>query len=295
MKRNPPRKPSVPLAQITFRAAGGVHGTVESLPPVKEDLELAIARKFVASLQVEGLGPEPKRADPWPDVEVSLDGRVVGIEVVEVINPEHAQKRTTQERYLAAVLPMLDDLEERLDEVVMSVVDGYQEPRWPNPSSPEGQRLVMHLAERIRGVSSELAAMPRNGRFYREWNDFEGSSLRIGLLASRGRRIVATSESGVDLMFSGTFPSDVATLRGLRRRHSVAERIRPLAKRTGSRTATARSPTPRAQAPRSADSSSPASAAELADKAHAGATTTRQCPTSGVARTATAAAMRAAR
>lgn len=215
MKRNPPRKPSVPLAQITFRAAGGVHGTVESLPPVKEDLELAIARKFVASLQVEGLGPEPKRADPWPDVEVSLDGRVVGIEVVEVINPEHAQKRTTQERYLAALLPMLDDLEERLDEVVMSVVDGYQEPRWPNPSSPEGQRLVVHLAERIRGVSSDLAAMPRNGRFYREWNDFEGSSLRIGLLASRGRRIVATSESGVDLIFSGTFPSDVATVRGL--------------------------------------------------------------------------------
>jgi hypothetical protein len=216
MNRKPPRKPSMPLAQITFRAAGGVDATVEPLSPLKEELELTIVRKFVASVQAEGLPkPEPKRADPWPDVEVRIDGQSIGIEVVEVIDPDHAQKRATQERYLVALLPLLTDLEERLHHVVMTVVDGYQEPRWPNASSPQGQRLVLHIAERIRGLSSELAVMPSSARLHRSWNDFEGSSLQLGLLASGGRRIAAAQGSGLDLGFSGTFPSDVASIRGL--------------------------------------------------------------------------------
>jgi hypothetical protein len=188
---------------------------VEPLPEVKEDLELSIVAKFLDTLWAQGIkSTEPTRGENWPDVEATVDAQPVGIEVVEVIDPKHAQKRATQEQYLDALLPLLQDLGGQLDQVVMTVVDGYQDPRWPRVSSAQGQRLVRHLAQKIHEEAGDLAAIGARGRYSR-WDDFENSKLRLGLMATRGRRVPGSPGSGLDLRFSGAFPTNTATLYGL--------------------------------------------------------------------------------
>lgn len=85
---------------------------VEPLPDVKEDLELAIVERFLNGLRAQGrdIGRPQRGGDP-PDAVVQIEGARVGIEVVEVIDPEHAQRRDVQQRYLRALLPLLQDLE----------------------------------------------------------------------------------------------------------------------------------------------------------------------------------------
>lgn len=215
MARKPPRKPSEPLAKIVFRAGGrGTHMVVEPLPEVKEDLELTIVTKFIAAMeQAEGHTVEPPtRGDEWPDFETRADGRKIGIEVVEVINPDHAQKRARQSQYLKEVLPLVQDLEPVLDGVALTLTDGYQDPAWPPVGSAQGQRLIQHIAGHLRAEVDVLARTPRGPGLFRQW-DFE--ALRAGCLTLRGRPISGSLTKGLDLKFSGTFPIDGAKLNAM--------------------------------------------------------------------------------
>jgi hypothetical protein len=152
-----PRKPSFPVTAIVFRAGGkGTHLVVEPLPETKEELERAIVDRFLSVLRARGhnIGRPERGPDP-PDVVVQIDGTQVGIEVVEVIDPEHAQRRAVQEQYLRALLPLLQDLEEQLDGIAMTIVDGYQDPMWPSVASKQGQNLVRFLSEKVRSLAHD--------------------------------------------------------------------------------------------------------------------------------------------
>jgi hypothetical protein len=189
---------------------------VEPLPALKEDLELAIVGKFVGAMQAQGQILEaPMRGKEWPDFETRTGEQRIGLEVVEIVNPDHAKKRTLQQQYLAAVLPLVEDLAPALENVAMTILDAYQDPPWPHPSSAEGQRLVQHIVQHLRADVGDIAqcgAPPRT--FLRMW-DFEKSRLRVGIMALRGRPIPGSIITGIDLRFSGTFPMTVTTSQAL--------------------------------------------------------------------------------
>jgi hypothetical protein len=212
-----PRKPSVPLTSIVFRAGGrGTQLIVEPLPEAKEELELAIVERFLNGLRAQGRDVgRPERGPDPPDAVVQIDGVRVGIEVVEVIDPENAQRRAIQEQYLRALLPLLQDLEAQLEGVAMTVVDGYQEPMWPSVASNQGQRLVQFLCQKIRAAVGELAVVKMPRGFHQEWAGFEDPRFRLGIMAMRGQRISGAPAVGLDLHFSESFPMGVEKLNGL--------------------------------------------------------------------------------
>lgn len=208
-----PRKPSEPLATIVFRAGGrGAHMVVEPLPEAKEDLELAIVTKFIGAIRTHGiiLNPPTRGDREWPDFETSRpNGDRVGIEVVEVVDPDHAQKRARQSHYLKELLPRLSGLTSALDGLVLTVDDGYQTPQWPPVRTPEGRRLLSHFVECLHADAAVLAQVPPGPGTYRRW-DFEG--LQVGIMAMRGRRLDGFPSTGIDLRFSGTFPTNSTLL-----------------------------------------------------------------------------------
>lgn len=128
---------------------------VEPLPEEKEDLELAIVERFLNGLRGNGreVGRPERGADP-PDAVVQIDGAQVGIEVVEVIDPDHAQRRAVQQQYLRAMLPLLHDLEAQLEGVAMTVVDDYQEPMWPSVASSQDSASCSSF---VRSCEPQLA------------------------------------------------------------------------------------------------------------------------------------------
>ena len=75
------------------------------------------------------------------------------------------------------------------------------------------QLLLRHIAGNLRAEADALARIASRERFYRQWDDFEGSPLRLGIMAWRGRPMSGTLTTGLDLRFSGTFPNDGAKLR----------------------------------------------------------------------------------
>lgn len=212
MAKKPHRKPSEPLAKIIFRAGGrGTDLIVEPLPEEKDDLELAIVKKFIVALQ-QALGlalGTPVRGDTWPDFETMAGTQKIGIEVVEVVEPEHALKKARQSQYLEELLPLVQDLEPIFDGVAIAIDDGYQVPPWPTIRSAEGQRLLQHLAGRIRAEADAIGRVPPGPGLCLRW-DLDG--LRVGIGALRGRRIRGDPRTGLNLHFTGTFPTDGAAL-----------------------------------------------------------------------------------
>jgi hypothetical protein len=148
-----PRKPSAPLGTIVW-TGGRVRLIHEELPATKDELEAAIIRKFVGALE-ERTGTRLElspRAEPndWPDFEGTLEGRKIGIEIVEAVDPDHARKRSRQGEYLRELLPRVADLEMDLRGLCLTIVDGYQEPEWPPVRSRDGLRLLAELEANLR-------------------------------------------------------------------------------------------------------------------------------------------------
>ena len=206
--RPKPRKPSLPLAAISWHAGGGVQMVREDLPPEKEDLEAAIVKKFVGALREhdgQSLTLLPRNdPDGWPDFEAMCDGRRIGIEVVEAILPDHARKRSRQVQYLKALLLRVTDLELDLRGLSLTIDDGYQDPEWPHVSSKKGQQLLRHLEEQLRADVPELQRVGRSG--HRSWANDLG--LTTGIIALRGKPIAGSLAPPIDLKFSGTFPTN---------------------------------------------------------------------------------------
>src|SRR5688572_7390219 len=96
IEQSGPKKPSAPLVGVAFSDAGKVRMIVE--PPLatnKNDLERLIVDRFLAALHSDlglkiGQPSRPMPPPDWPDFEVSIEDRVVGIELVGAIHPPHA-------------------------------------------------------------------------------------------------------------------------------------------------------------------------------------------------------------
>ena len=132
-----------------------------------------------------------------------------------MIDPDHAKMTAVQQAYLRTLLPRVQDLGPTLKNIAITIDDGYQHPPWPALGSAQGKRLVRHIAANLRSHVDELVALSLPPKtFSRQWT-FEDSGLRVGMLAVRGRPISGSLPKGIDIRFSGSFPTNVPAANAL--------------------------------------------------------------------------------
>lgn len=210
-----PRKPSTPLGHIVFPKKGKPHRVLEPLPGSAKDLEATIIEKFAGALrhfEKRGLS-KPLPCDPWPDFEAREGKNHIGIEIVEIINPDHARKRALQGQYARQVRGLINDISPRLAGLSIQLIDGYQNPRYPPLNTAAGQQLASFIADRLRSEVEILEALKRF--VVRRWQRGPDRP-EAGAFFTR----VAPKESGipVTLHFHGSFPEAVSVTENLLRR-----------------------------------------------------------------------------
>src|SRR5436190_15969350 len=132
-----PKKPSRPLSHIIFPKAGTPSVVSEVLPEPKDDLEAVIVRKFITALEhrFDRHLTNPEKDDPWPDFWTSEGGRPVGIEVVEIVNPEHIEFSQIRRRYVERWRAELSNQLDQLPGLVLEIEGGYQFCKYPPVNS----------------------------------------------------------------------------------------------------------------------------------------------------------------
>lgn len=205
-ERIPPRKPTQPLGHIVFPRKGRPYTVLDPLPEIADDLELVIVKKFIGALKhfEDRTILDPVRGNPWPDFEAEEDRHRIGIEVVEVLNPDHARKRALQEQYRDRILSLIEPFIGELTGLSILFDDGHQDHPYPALSNAEGSRLAQSIAENLYALVPKLGEIRVGQSFHFKWQDEPGKP-RIGTAGQR----FAPKESGfpVRFRFSGTFPS----------------------------------------------------------------------------------------
>lgn len=213
-KRKGPRKPSQPLGHIVFPKHGRPHHVVETLPESKEDLEAAVVGKFIGALwHFEGrvLAP-PTHTGQWPDFETQEENVRVGIEVVEVVNVEHARKRHLQEQYRSRVVELVAKTLPRLRGLWIRLHDGYQDPPYPPIRSRAGKQLAQSIADSLHSVVDELEKMALGRLRVYKWQE-RATTPSSGAIVKR----FAPRDAGVAAIISylGSFPVSVTITESL--------------------------------------------------------------------------------
>ncbi|MBB5966485.1 hypothetical protein [Planomonospora venezuelensis] len=204
--RNRPKKPTPPLMSISFSKSGSLSRAEETLPEITEDIELVVVEKFKVGLLDIG-GPTLgalERGDRWPDVETTIGGSQLGIELAEVIDRKLAKQVETQRWYAAEVRKALGKDVERLQGFVVQLDDYHQNPPYPRPHSVAAIDLVANIAEHVREVINDVQSLPLTSlaRTY-TWQDAP-TEPRIGASFSRG--LWPTEQPGPRIFFSHSFP-----------------------------------------------------------------------------------------
>lgn len=192
-----------------FPKKGRPYPVIEPLPEGSEDLETAIVRKFIGallhfkkrSLILSGRGTE------WPDFVAVEEDRRVGIEVVEVVNIEHARKRALQRQYLELLLSTIEPFCGQLRGLRIRMDDGQQDPPYPSPTSRDGKQLIQFIVDNLQSNIEKLRQLPIGRSVHHVWQNWkvETRTPRIGILA---RRLApAESECALKLEFFDGFGS----------------------------------------------------------------------------------------
>jgi hypothetical protein len=161
-----PKKPSRPVGHIVFPRAGTPFGVSEFLPDRKEDLEATLARKFVESMQSRfGRMLSPPFSDAnWPDFWSAENGHRVGVEIVEVVNPDHIALEQIRRRYADRLRRDLKPILENLRGVDLEIDDGYQHRRYPEVNARGGDSIVEEFRNLLETNRDRIRSM-RAGSF----------------------------------------------------------------------------------------------------------------------------------
>ena len=192
------------LSHISFLTKGGPLVVIEKLPYAQGDLEVAIVRKFAGGLKhfkQRELSP-PTRGNPWPDFLTQEGARHVGVEVVEVLDVDHAKKRAIQEQYEHHLHTLIVGFWPQLTGLSITIVDQYQEPRFPPLNSRKGQQLVRSIADNLRSLILRLRHMPVGCLLVIQWQR-GGNQPETG--AAIKRLTPVESQQPPVLGFSGNF------------------------------------------------------------------------------------------
>lgn len=198
-----PRKPTATLGHIVF-GRGKPHAQLERLPDTKDELELAVVRKFagaLAEMEQRHL-TNLRRVDAWPDFAAEEAGRPVGIELVEVVNGKHAVKRARQLEYLARLEQLLADVLPLLSGLSITFDDRDQNPPYPPLCTKQGIALAQSIADHLRSTVPLLEQTALGQLFQHRWQ----SGSYAPVTGIYGRRFAPMKSSApLRLLFAGTF------------------------------------------------------------------------------------------
>jgi hypothetical protein len=158
MKKKAPRKPSQPLGAINFGTKGRPTEVIETLPDTQKDLEGVIVRKFIGAmnhfkhriLSLPTLGYEPA------DYSTREGDERIDIQVVEVLNPDHAKKRGDRDKCASRVRNLLDDCYSELAGLSITLHDYSAQPPYPPLTFQGGTHLARAFADNLRAAIPDL-------------------------------------------------------------------------------------------------------------------------------------------
>jgi len=153
-----PKKPSKPLGHIVFPKSGPPSLVSERLPASKHELEQVIIRKFVAALHQRfqrTLAP-PTRGTEWPDFWTSEGTARIGIEVVEVVNPDHV---AGGEAYRTSLPVSLERAHQLLTETIRSKIGKHYQ-------NPQGWSLWLVAYDVTSALAGDHDIAGRNSHAY---------------------------------------------------------------------------------------------------------------------------------
>lgn len=208
-----PKKPVPPAAFIVFDKDGDVRIEQEPLPRDQEELESRLASKFVGALEhfhgrrLQSL----ERGDPWPDFVATENEARWGIELAEVVDPDHARKYRIQRQYRDRILHVLGGIPPVLGGLTALVADNYQEPEFPRTHTSQGEQIVEEAVALIRSSPDELRSLQHGAVLFRRSERIDQLGIlftRFGPPSRQGRvrfsETFPTSSSRVELLLANT-------------------------------------------------------------------------------------------
>lgn len=192
-----------------FPKQGPAYIVSDVLPETTEAIEASVVESFARRLGDSGLEAEvlPRPSGEWPDGALRVDGRRVGLELVEVVDPSHRQKVQGQSWYVAEIdaafaelglVEALAGTELQLDDMYMGL---------PPARSRRAHRLVRLVATKMATNYRETFANSPLNSF--QLADFDFPPHRVRLLGCR----VAQDGSGHRLRWNGGYQVDSLCLR----------------------------------------------------------------------------------
>lgn len=181
---------------------------VETLPYAQVDLEISIFRKFAGALKhfKQRELSSPTRGNSWPDFLAKEGAEHVGVEIVEVLDVDNAKKRAIQEQYERHLHILIEGFWQELAGLSITIVDQYQEPRFPPLNSRKGQQLAQLIADNLRSLIPRLTCLPL-GCVLLLQEQRGGNRVHAGAAIKRLSPIEC--QQGVVLRFSRNFPTSV--------------------------------------------------------------------------------------
>ena len=156
-----PLKPDRPLASIVFSKRGKVSRHIEHLPRIKKTLELAIAQKFVHSLEhfweIELTGVT--QAEGQGDFLVcKTTGSPILVQITEVVSQQMREINEQRSTYTAHILEEYSSLLEGFSGCRLIITDDGVGRTLPQVDSKHGQAnlsdIAKSLGEMANGISS---------------------------------------------------------------------------------------------------------------------------------------------
>jgi len=204
MAKKKSRKEIPPLGHIVLPKKGPVRKVIEPLSDIQEELETAIAQKFVGALKYfEGRTLTAlTKSHLWPDFTAQEGSINWAIELTELLEPRHAVAYQLQQSYRTAIVDRLGEIPKFLNGIDVLVCDNYQEPPFPKVDTPQGDKIVSTIVNELNILSEDLAKLPVKGRLIR---DLVGKQDVVPHLSLFCLRFASTDTPG-QIRFSGTFP-----------------------------------------------------------------------------------------
>ncbi len=178
------------LGYVTFSKEGPQKVVTESLPRDKKDLERKIAEKFADALSafhkrtlhfIER-NDDPEN-DPFPDVLARIDGRQIGIELVEVINSKNAAVTSLRRKYLAKIQEGLNQFSQDLYGLEIHINDWDQHPPYPKwHAAKKREEIIQRFISGFESIRKELGDIePGQLRAYNWGPGPNGAVVRAGV------------------------------------------------------------------------------------------------------------------
>ena len=150
---------------------------LESFPETdNEKRGFVMAEKFIGALKhFEGRHlSNPKRGEPWPDIECKENDTEIGIEIIQMMNGSHLSYRLLRKRYAKKICELIGDVQGRLFGLRIILNDGYQNPPYPKLREKAGQLLVYFIADRLRANVKSFEGLPVGHDIKYDWQGGPG-------------------------------------------------------------------------------------------------------------------------